>query len=365
MAAEKTARLQAATAYPFADWKPELPERVARLTSYSAAAGSGAPEQGTLRRLHANELPWGEPWNRYPDSTPWALRAALGRLNELPAEAVFTANGSDEIIDLLQRALAEPGRDAVLLAGPTFPVYAHAAAVNGLEVLRVELDEHFALDADSALQAAGPQVKLAFLCDPNNPSGNRMGEEALYRFVQGFRGIVVLDEAYGEFAGADHRAWLREFPHLLLLRTLSKAWGLAGIRLGYALGHPALIEALDRVRMPYSISLPAQRMALQALENPGRMQRRVQTVVRARDRLARELARCPAVEQVYPSQANFLLLRCRDAEGLEAAARAAGLQIRRFSGEPRLNNCLRISVGSAVDNRRLLQVFTQYPVCTS
>ncbi len=338
---------------PFPAWQPPLPERVANLRPYSGSEAVGG------RRLHANELPWGTPWNRYPQSMPSQLREALGARAGLPGTAVFTANGSDEIIDLLQRTFAEPGADEVLVTSPGFSMYAHAAAVNGLGVCRVPLDKNFLLDEKAALALSSSQTRLAFFCDPNNPTGNRIGEEALFRFMEKFPGIVVLDEAYGEFAGVDHSPWLQQFPNLVLLRTLSKAWGLAGIRLGYAIAHPAIIEAMDRVRMPYSLSEPARRLAMSALEYPQRMTARVARICALRERLAGALRRCDAVQTVYPSEANFLLLQCSDAAGLERAAFAEGLHIRSFRDSPELENCLRITVGTEADNRRLIRVFQQ------
>jgi histidinol-phosphate aminotransferase len=334
-------------------WKAPLAPSLAALRGYSAGRETAG------RRLHANEMPWGEPWNRYPEPVPLALRQALAAQAGVQPECVFTGSGSDEIIDLLQRAFCEPCRDAVLLPSPTFSMYAHYARLNRLRVVTVPLRPDFTLDAQAALDAAADASQLAFLCDPNNPTGNRLGEEALYAFLSRYPGLVVMDEAYGEFAGSDHRAWMAEFPNLVLLRTLSKAWGLAGLRLGYALAHPEVVAVLDSVRQPYALAGPVRQMALRTLAHPERMQARVRRVLGLREQLSRELSRCKAVETVYPSAANFLLLRCRagQAAGLEQAAAAAGLRIRAFGSPGPLADCLRISVGTAADHARLLAVF--------
>jgi len=363
-------------------WEAPVPRSLAALEAYSA----GGEVAG--RRLHANEMPWGEPWNRYPDPVPEALRKALADRAGVGADSVFTGNGSDEIIDLLQRAFAEPGQDAVLVCSPSFSMYAHAAMLNRLRVVTVPLRPDFSFDAQVALDAELAPTKMAFLCDPNNPTGNRLGDAELYRFLLGYPGLVIIDEAYGEFAGADHRNWMAEFPNLILLRTLSKAWGLAGLRLGYALAHPAVVRVLDSVRMPYSLAGPVRQLALRALGNAALMEDRVQRVLALRERLARQLQACPLVEEVYPSSANFLFLRCRSGHAaglgrrelelasarepgaeppaisaavmLERAATQAGLRIRRFGQQGPLADCLRISVGTASDNARLLAVFKNF-----
>ncbi|MBI1192064.1 MAG: histidinol-phosphate transaminase [Bacteroidetes bacterium] len=339
-------------------WKAPVPASLAALEAYSAG------EERAGRRLHANEMPWGEPWNRYPDPVPDALRQALAERAGVTADSVFTGNGSDEIIDLLQRAFAEPGQDAVMVCSPSFSMYAHAALLNRLPVVTVPLRPDFSFDAQAALDPDLAPTPIAFLCDPNNPTGNRLGDAELYRFLLRYPGLVVIDEAYGEFAGADHRSWMQEFPNLILLRTLSKAWGLAGLRVGYALAHPAVVQTLDRVRMPYSLAGPVRQLALRALANADLMRTRVQRVVVSRDRLVRQLESCPVVEQVYPSDANFLLLRCHPpgdtAALLERAATQAGLRIRRFGQEGPLANCLRISVGTASDNARLVAVVKNF-----
>ncbi len=342
----------------FPDWRPFLPARVARLQPYIPV--ESAPGMEGAVRLHANEMPWGKPWNRYPAFMPGSLRAALGKRFQLPAESVFTANGSDEIIDLLQRTFAESGKDEILVTSPSFSMYAHGAAVNGLGVQTAMLNDRFELDDSSAMALTHSNTRLAFFCDPNNPTGNRIGDQALRQFLQDFKGLVVLDEAYAEFAGVDHSAWLKEFPNLILLRTLSKAWGMAGIRLGYALAHPAVVESLDRVRMPYALSESTQGLALSALEKPLQMEGRVQRIMEARDELALALAALDGVDRVFPSEANFILLQVKSAVELVKRAERAGLLIRCFPSSPVLRNCVRVSIGTAQENRKMLQVFKKY-----
>jgi histidinol-phosphate aminotransferase len=338
--------------------RPELRD----FTAYSAAS----PRRGVVR-LHANESSWRADWddtdeglNRYPDPRPAALISALAALYGVAPGTVLATRGSDDAIDLLVRAFCRAGRDAVLVCPPTFGMYAVAARLQGAGVIEVPLDRNFDLDAERLLAAVRPGLKLVFLCSPNNPTGNLLGEaavEKLCRTLQG-RSVVVVDEAYLEFArGTGFAGRLDAHPNLVLLRTLSKAWGLAGARVGALLAAPELVAILRSLAPPYPLPSLATEAALRRLQ-PAEIaaaRRGTTGVLRRREALAAALAKLPCVRRVWPSKANFLLVRFAAPRAALAATEAAGVLVRDFSRLPRLRGCLRITVGAAGENRRLLK----------
>jgi histidinol-phosphate aminotransferase len=337
--------------------RPELRD----FTAYHAAS----PRRGVVR-LHANESSWRAAWddtddglNRYPDPRPAALVGALAGLYGVAPGAVLATRGSDDAIDLLVRAFCRAGQDAVLVCPPTFGMYAVAARLQGADVIEVPLRRNFALDARAIETAVRPGVKLVFLCSPNNPTGSTIPSrvvEALCRALHGHC-VVVVDEAYIEFAReAGLASRLGAHPNLVLLRTLSKAWGLAGARIGALLAEPELVAILRALAPPYPLPSVATEAALRRLQ-PAELaaaRRRTAGVVRRREALAEALRALPAVRRVWPSEGNFLLVRCADAAGAMAACESAGVLVRDFSRVPRLHGCLRITVGTTAENRRLL-----------
>lgn len=329
---------------------------------------SHAAWQPGLVRLHANENPWRDEadataagLNRYPEPQPAALVARIADLYGVAPERVLVGRGSDEGIDLLLRAFCAAGQDRIVTCPPTFGMYRVAAAIQGAGVVEVPLDRSrgFALDAPAVLAAAGAGAKLVFLCSPNNPTGNRLDADAIRAVIEGLAGraLVVVDEAYAEFApGASLVPWLDRHPQLVILRTLSKAYGLAGARLGAVLAAPAVIELLRRMIPPYALTVPTIEAALAALSPAGlaRCRARVDLLIAERDRLATALGQLPLVERVWPSDANFLLVECADAGRLLAAGIRGGLLVRDLRGQPGLERCLRISVGTPAENDRLV-----------
>ncbi|MGD8976853.1 MAG: histidinol-phosphate transaminase [Gammaproteobacteria bacterium] len=338
-----------------------------RFVPYEAAS----PDREAAR-LHANESAWRHDWddseaglNRYPDPRPAALVARLAALYDVPAEELLLTRGSDDAIDVLVRTMCEAGRDRVVVCPPTFGMYAVAARLQGAEVDEVPLDAEadFALDTD-AVTDAGRSAKLVFLCSPNNPTGNVITEDevrALCRSMED-RGLVVVDEAYGEFATRQTLASLRrECPNLVLLRTLSKAYALAGARLGVLIGDPDLVRLLRAVLPPYPVPSPSLDAA-QRLLLPGpvaRARAEVAATIERRERLRTELAGSPAVVRIWPSAGNFLLIRCRDAAAVIEACARAKLLIRDFSRAPGLDNCVRITVGDDAQNERLVAAIAE------
>lgn len=345
-----------------------LIEQLARPEILALEPYSHASWDPALERLHANENPWRYPddrseagLNRYPEPHPHVLESRLATLYGVRPEQVLAGRGSDEGIDLLTRAFLRPGRDAALICPPTFGMYAVATRIQGAAVVEVPLraDAAFALDEPAVFAALSPAVRLLFLCMPGNPTGAALDPRVLERLLArtAESAIVVIDEAYAEFASAPSFASrLAEFPNLVVLRTLSKAYALAGARIGAVIAAPELIALLRRIVPPYAIATPAAEAALSALApaNLAEAAERIAALRRARGMLAAGLAALPLVSRVWPSEANFLLVESPEPAELMRRARAAGFLLRDFSRGRHTPGCLRITVGSAEQNDRLL-----------
>jgi len=325
----------------------------------------------SLERMHANEMPWRAQGdntpaglNRYPEPQPKALVERMSLLYGAPAGQLLVGRGSDEAIDLLVRAFCRAGQDSIVITPPTFGFYKVAAKIQGAGVLEVPLlRDGFALDVEQVI-AAGASAKLVFLCSPNNPTGNLLDEESMLRVCRALAGraLVVVDEAYIEFCGRASLAQrLAEFPNLVLLRTLSKAYALAGARLGTLLASEEIVGLLRRIIPPYAIPASTVEEVLALTEAPQRAMSaaRIHTLLEERERMRERLERLDNVVRVFPSDANFLLLECRDAKRFYEAGKAAGLMVRDFSSYPGLAQCLRISIGTPDQNRRLLAAVEQ------
>ena len=320
----------------------------------------------TLERMHANEMPWRAQGdntraglNRYPEPQPRALVERMARLYDVPASQVLVARGSDEGIDLLARAFCRAGEDRVVITPPTFGFYKVAARIQGAEVIEVPLlRDGFRLDTPAVLEA-GRRAKLVLLCSPNNPTGNLLDEAAMLEVCRSLTrsALVVLDEAYIEFAArASLASRLAEFPNLVILRTLSKAYALAGARLGTLLANEDVVGLLRRIIPPYALPASTIEDVLALTEAPQRASAsaRIRTLLEERESMSERLARCSNVARVHASDANFLLVECRDPNAFLDAGRSAGLIVRDFASAPGLANCLRISIGTPEQNRRLL-----------
>jgi histidinol-phosphate aminotransferase len=320
----------------------------------------------SLERMHANEMPWraqgdntAAGLNRYPEPQPRALVERMARLYGVPVERVLVGRGSDEAIDLLVRAFCRAGQDSVVITPPTFGFYKVAARIQGATVVEVPLlREGFALDAPAVIEA-GRRAKIVFLCSPNNPTGNLLDEDGMLQVCRDLTGhaLVCVDEAYTEFAGrASLAARLDELPNLVVLRTLSKAYALAGARLGTLIAGEEIVGLLKRIIPPYAIPASTVEEVLALTEAPQRAMAaaRIQTLLAERVKMQDRLQRMPVAERVFPSDANFVLVEFRDARQALEAGRSAGLLVRDFSAAPGLANCLRISVGTPEQNERLL-----------
>lgn len=343
------------------------PLALARLDILALKPYSHAAWDPRLERLHANELPWrvqGDTsiagLNRYPEPQPRELIVRLAELYGVEPSMVLVGRGSDEGIDLITRAFCHAGRDAVLVCPPTFGMYAVAARIQGARVIEAPLDPErgFALDLPAVLGAI-ERVKLVYLCTPNNPTGNLLAAADVESVIEQARGraLVVIDEAYAEFSTAPSAvARIAAHPHVVVLRTLSKAHGLAGARIGALLADPRIVGLLRRIIPPYAIAQPAVEAALAALEPEQLtiMRIRRDDILRERERVAAVLAGHPSVRRVWPSDANFLLVEFADAgRALERIA-AAGLLVRDFRGTAGLGEALRITIGTPAQNSRML-----------
>ena len=323
---------------------------IAALAPYSTARDelSGAPDIF----LDANESPYDNGLNRYPDPHQKALKARLSEIKGLPAENLFLGNGSDEAIDLMLRVFCEPGRDNIVAIAPSYGMYEVAAATNDIQVRKVRLGADFSLDTEALLAATDARTKVLFLCSPNNPSGNAFSNAQILGIAERFPGIVVVDEAYIDFCSIPSlAAKVNEVPNLVILQTLSKAWGMAGLRVGLALACPPIIRWMSMIKYPYNINVLAQQTVLKQLESP--IGPRVAEIVAERDRIAAALPAFPFVRKVFPSEANFLLVRVTDADALYARLLQDGIIVRNRSRVPGCEGCLRITIGTPEENRRL------------
>jgi histidinol-phosphate aminotransferase len=348
-------------------WVHEL----ARADIVSLAPYEHAAWEPTLERLHANELPWRTAedgsragLNRYPEPQPRILIERLAELYAVAPECMLVGRGSDEAIDLLTRGFCRAGRDAVLVCPPTFGMYAVCARIQGARVIEAPLlADDFALEPQAVLERCTADVKLLFLCSPNNPTGNLLDEAAMLRIAGELSGraLVVVDEAYIEFAAVPSLARLvPRLPNLAVLRTLSKAHGLAGARCGSLIAHPEVIALLRKIIPPYAIPQLTLEAVLERLQPgaPARDRARLEVLLGERARLLGALPRLPGVTRVWPSAANFVLAEFRDAAAALARAREARLLVRDARGYPGLGRALRVTVGTPEQNRRLLEAWT-------
>jgi histidinol-phosphate aminotransferase len=345
---------------------------IARPAIRSLAAYRHADWEPGLVRLHANELPWRSAsdhsiagLNVYPEPHPRQLMDRLADFYGVPRGTLLAGRGSDEAIDLLIRSYCESGRDAVLITPPTFGMYAVTARIQGASLIEVPLrrEDSYAADFARLRAALTPATRLVFLCSPNNPTGNlwpRAEVLALARELAG-RALVVVDEAYIEFAAVPSLvSEVAGAPGLVVLRTLSKAHGLAGARCGSLIAQPEIVQLLQKVIQPYAVTQLTIEAVFEALQpaNAARSAERVAAIRRERTRLAAALAATPAITRVWPSEANFLLVECRDPAAALRATHDAGLLVRDFSRTAGLHNALRISVGTTEQNDRLIASLT-------
>ncbi len=335
------------------DLQQQIRPNIRRLEPYSSARDEF---KGTGRiMLDANESPFDTGYNRYPDPFQQELKDRVAELFNTDPGHLFLGNGSDEAIDLLIRIFCEPYNEGILICPPTYGMYQVAADVHGSFVRKVLLTSNFKVQVEPLLESL-KGIKLIFLCSPNNPTGNDMDPEDVEAILERSDGVVVIDEAYGDFAGrASYIEWLDRYPNLVVLRTLSKAWGLAGIRLGVAAASRELISVMNKVKPPYNVGRPVAEVALKALDDEEAHDKRVARTLQERARMEKGLQEHGLVEKVHPSDANFLLVRFKDAKKVYEELREKGIVVRDRSGLPHCEGCLRITIGTPEENRVLLK----------
>lgn len=315
--------------------------------------------------LDANENSLGSPlvkwYNRYPDPMQLKVKEKISFVKKIPVEQLFIGNGSDEAIDLLFRCFCEPGVDEVVIFPPTYGMYEVSANINNVKLNKVPLTSSFQLDLEALEQSIKPNTKIIWICSPNNPTGNSIDREAIEMILNNFDGLVVIDEAYINFSR--QKSWLadlQEYPNLVVLQTLSKAWGLAGIRLGMAFASKEIISYLNKVKPPYNISEPVQELAVKALEEIGQVNDMIVSLVNERQALASALLQNSSVLQVFPSDANFLLVKFKDASVVYEYLVAKGIVVRDRSNVMHCEDCLRITIGTPKENEKLLDSLTDF-----
>ena len=325
------------------------------LEAYSTArddCGSNRPEIF----LDANENPYNNGINRYPDPHQKALKAKIAETKGIDTEHLFLGNGSDEAIDLVYRVFCVPGESNAVSIAPSYGMYEVAAAMNDVEFRKVQLRPDFSMDTEAMLSATDSKTRLMFICSPNNPTGKSFPVERIEDILERFEGMVVLDEAYIDFSVRPSLVSLiGKYPNLIVLQTLSKAWGMAGLRIGLAVADPAVISLMSKVKYPYNINVAAQKMALMKLDEAAK-DKAVAEIVGQRFRLEKELAKCSEVKGIYSSDANFLLVRFDNPDEVYQRLLAGGVIVRNRSKVPGCEGCLRITVGTPAENDRLLRL---------
>ncbi len=338
-------------------------ENIRRLRPYSSARSEFAGSAEVF--LDANENAFGSPagngYNRYPDPLQKKLKTSVAELKSVDPSQIFVGNGSDEAIDLLFRIFCEPGRDECIICPPTYGMYKVSADINDIAVKEVPLTSDFHLDVSAVLSAVTATTKLIFICSPNNPTGNLMRREDVKRIAEEFNGIVVVDEAYIDFAAVESViSELPNFPNLVVLQTFSKAWAMAGLRVGMAFASSEIISLMNRVKPPYNMSGIAQGAVLDAFEKHRDVEAWISKTLDERSRIVASLARFEFVLEIYPSDANFVLVRTTDAKAIYTFLVKEKIVVRDRSNVQFCAGCLRITIGTSEENDRLISALERF-----
>jgi len=335
-----------------------LRENIRNLKPYSSARDEFSEVADIY--LDANENPYDSSYNRYPDPHQRVLKKKIASLKSVNVEQVFLGNGSDEAIDLLIRAFCEPYKESILITEPTYGMYSVCANIHGVNVKNVLLTKDFELNPTEITEKINDSVKLIFLCSPNNPTGNVLNKESVLQIIQNFNGIVVIDEAYIDFStDKGFLSYLNQFPNLVILQTFSKAWGLAGIRLGMCFASKEIIDVLTKIKPPYNISGVTQQLALDALQNVDTKEARVHEIIREREKLKTSLEQLSITKKVFPSEANFLLVEFNNAPFIFLNLLKKKIIVRDRTKALLCHDCLRITVGTPEENKILLEALSE------
>lgn len=352
------------------DLKNMVRQNIKNLQPYSTARHEFSGEASVM--LDANENSIGSPvtlvvdarheqLNRYPDPVQQKLKQRISEIKGIPVENIFTGNGSDEAIDVLFRIFCEPGIDNVITLPPTYGMYGVCGAINNIKVKEVQLTDDFQMDIQAIADAVDDYTKMIFICSPNNPSGNSITRRDIEIVLNNFDGIVVVDEAYINYARQKTLSLqLGDYPNLVVLQTLSKAWGLAALRLGLAFAGREIIEVMNSVKYPYNINVATQELALQALQDVEKINGWTKETIDERNALAAGLAALPFVQKIYPSDANFLLVKMDKANQIFKYLQSKGIIVRNRSSVRGCEDCLRITVGTENENRVLMDALFNF-----
>ncbi len=336
-----------------------LRENIKNMQPYSCARDEFKGEASVY--LDANENPYNGPYNRYPDPLQWKVKEAISKVKNVPVENIFLGNGSDEPIDLLYRAFCEPRRDNVVAIEPTYGMYKVCAAVNDVEYRKVLLSEYFDIEAFKLIDSANLNTKIIWLCSPNNPTGNKLNADEILKVLQWFRGIVVVDEAYIDFSDSQSfSTYIAQYPNLVVLQTLSKAWGNAAIRLGMAFASVEVIEVLNKIKYPYNINILTQEHAKKVLANAAQTTQWVQAILNERTQLIDKLKELALVKHIYPTDANFVLVKVDNANIAYNWLVNKGIIVRNRSSVTLCGDCLRITVGTPAETAELIAALKDF-----
>ena len=343
------------------NWKDLILPHILNLQAYSSARDEFSGDAKVF--LDANENPFDKEqnnWNRYPDPLQKDIKVQLSEIKGVSTDKIFLGNGSDEAIDLLFRIFCKTGESNVITCPPTYGMYKVSASIHNVENIEVALTDDFQLDVNGILEAANEQSKMLFICSPNNPTGNSLRKDDIQNLVENFNGIVIIDEAYIDFSA--QKSWIHQlenYPNLVVLQTFSKAWGLASARLGMAFANEELIKILNKVKPPYNISGPSQELVSKSLKNKKAFDNQVKEILAERDKLNLQLQDIPGVKHVYPTDANFILIKINHAKSIYQKLIEKGIVVRDRSNVKLCDDCLRITVGTEKENRELFLALTK------
>jgi len=339
-------------------------ENIKKLKPYSSARNEYTGDASVF--LDANENSYGSPleenFNRYPDPLQWLLKDEIAKIKGVPPQNIFIGNGSDEIIDIAFRVFCEPGKDNVIICPPTYGMYKVCAGINNIEVREINLTvEFFQLDVEAILSAVNEHTKLLFICSPNNPTGNNMHRMDIEILLNNFSGIVIIDEAYINFSRQKTFIQeLTEYENLVVMQTLSKAWGLAALRLGLGFTSEKIIDLFNKVKPPYNINQASQQLAIKALSNIKEVNGNIKNTVEQRNQVQQQLRQFNFIEKIYPSDSNFILIKVMDADKLYRYLLSNKIIVRNRSKEPLCENCLRVTIGTSGENETLINALKNY-----
>lgn len=338
---------------------------IKKLVPYSSARSEYEGDAQVF--LDANENSLGsslqENFHRYPDPLQKKLKEKISSIKNINTENIFIGNGSDEAIDLLIRAFCNPGKDEILIFPPSYGMYEVSAAINDVEVKEVLLTDNFELNIPAIKQLIYDKTKIIFVCSPNNPTGNSFKETEIEDLLNSFNGIIVIDEAYIDFS--DKTSWLKklnQYPNLVILQTLSKAWALAGLRIGMAFASEEIIQILNKIKPPYNISVATQKLALQVLNDEKKAYQKIDVIKKEKQKLVEDLRAFDFIKKIYPSDTNFLLVKVNNATKLYKHLLTKNIVVRNRSNQPLCENSLRITIGTPAENFSLLQALKTYTI---